>query len=122
MLAMALPAFDLLILATAAKAVNEDIGGNVAWMFISFQITLVASMPLYGKLGDIYGRKRTFQTSVVLFVIASVLCGLVTSSAQLIIARALQGAAGGGITGQTQAVLADIVPPRERGKVAWVAP
>ena len=122
MLAMSLPAFDLLILATAAKAVNEDIGGNVAWMFISFQITLVASMPLYGKLGDIYGRKRTFQISVVLFVLASVLCGLVTSSAQLIIARGLQGAAGGGITGQTQAVLADIVPPRERGRVAWVAP
>ena len=70
MLAMSLPAFDLLILATAAKAVNEDIGGNVAWMFISFQITLVASMPLYGKLGDIYGRKRTFQISVVLFVLA----------------------------------------------------
>src|SRR5882757_7027459 len=80
MLAMALPAFDLLILATAAKAVSEDIGGNIAWMFIAFQITLVASMPLYGKLGDIYGRKRTFQTSVVLFVLASVLCGLVTSS------------------------------------------
>jgi EmrB/QacA subfamily drug resistance transporter len=122
MLAMSLPAFDLLILATASRAISEDIGGNVAWMFISFQITLVASMPLYGKLGDIYGRKRTFQLSIVLFVLASAGCGLVTSSTQLIIGRALQGAAGGGITGQTQAVLADIVPPRERGRVAWVAP
>lgn len=122
MLATALPAFDLLILATAAKDVIDDIGGNVAWMFISFQITLIASMPLYGKLGDIYGRKRIFQVSIVLFVIASVLCGLVTTGTQMVITRALQGAAGGGITGQTQAVLADIVPPRERGRVAWVGP
>jgi EmrB/QacA subfamily drug resistance transporter len=122
MLATALPAFDLLILSTAGKDILDDLGGELIWMFIAYHITLVASMPLYGKLGDIYGRKRTFQTAIVMFIGASMVAGLATSPAMLILGRALQGVAGGGITGQGQAVIADIVPPRERGRYAWIVP
>lgn len=122
MLATALPAFDLLILSTAGKDILDDLGGELIWMFISYHITLVASMPLYGKLGDIYGRKRTYQAAIVLFVASSMVAGLATSPAMLIIGRALQGVAGGGITGQSQAVIGDIVPPRERGRYAWLTP
>ncbi|HEV8296470.1 MAG TPA: DHA2 family efflux MFS transporter permease subunit [Acidimicrobiales bacterium] len=122
MLALTLPAFDLLILSTAGKDIVDDIGGEIIWMFIAYQITLVATMPLYGKLGDLYGRKRTFQAAIVLFVLASMIAGVATTPLTLVIGRALQGIAGGGIIGQAQAVLADIVPPRERGRVAWVSP
>jgi EmrB/QacA subfamily drug resistance transporter len=122
MLATALPAFDLLILATAGKAVLDDLGGELIWMFIAYHITMVASMPLYGKLGDLYGRKRTFQIAIVLFVVASMVAGLAVNPAMLIIGRALQGLAGGGISGQSQAVIADIVSPRERGRYAWITP
>jgi EmrB/QacA subfamily drug resistance transporter len=122
MLSIALPAFDLLILSTAGKDILDDIGGELIWMFISYQITLVATMPLWGKLGDIYGRKRTFQTAIVLFVLSSVFAGFSVSPAMLILGRALQGVAGGGITGQAQAVIGDIVSPRERGRYAWITP
>jgi EmrB/QacA subfamily drug resistance transporter len=122
MLSVALPAFDILILSTAGKDILDDIGGELIWMFIGYQITLVASMPLYGKLGDIYGRKRTFQTAIVLFVASSVLAGLAVNPMMLIVGRALQGVAGGGIMGQAQAVVGDIVPPRERGRYAWITP
>jgi EmrB/QacA subfamily drug resistance transporter len=122
MLAIALPAFDLLSLATAAKDIVDDLGGEIIWMFVAYQILLVASMPLYGKLGDIYGRRVTFRTAIVLFVAGSIVAGLSTSMTMLIAARAIQGIAGGGIIGQAQAVLADVVPPRERGRVAWIQP
>lgn len=122
MLATALPAFDLLILSTAGKAILDDLGGELIWMFIAYHITLVASMPLYGKLGDLYGRKRTYQTAIVLFVVSSMVAGLAVNPTMLIIGRALQGVAGGGITGQSQAVVADMVPPRERGRYAWLTP
>jgi hypothetical protein len=113
---------DLLILSTAGKDILDDIGGELIWMFIAYQITLVASMPLWGKLGDVLGRKRTFQTAIVLFVAASVFAGLATGPVILIIGRALQGVAGGGISGQAQAIIGDIVPPRERGRYAWLTP
>jgi EmrB/QacA subfamily drug resistance transporter len=122
MLATSLPAFDLLILATAGKEVLDDLGGELIWMFIAYHITMVASMPLYGKLGDLYGRKRTFQIAIVLFVVASMVAGLAINPTMLIIGRALQGVAGGGISGQSQAVIGDIVPPRERGRYAWITP
>jgi EmrB/QacA subfamily drug resistance transporter len=124
MLALALPSLDLLVVATAGKAIADDIGSlsQLSWLFISYQLTLVAFMPLFGKLGDIYGRKRTIQSSIVLFVAASVFTGLATNFPMLILGRALQGIGGGGITGLSQAVIADIVPPRHRGKYAWITP
>jgi EmrB/QacA subfamily drug resistance transporter len=122
MLATSLPAFDLLILSTAGKDILDDLGGELIWMFIAYHITLVASMPLYGKLGDLYGRKRTFQTAIVMFIVSSMIAGLAVNPAMLIVGRALQGVAGGGITGQGQAVIGDIVSPRERGRYAWLVP
>ena len=124
MLALMLPSLDLLIVATAGKAIADDIGklSQLSWLFISYQLTLVAFMPLFGKLGDIYGRKRTIQSSIVLFVAASAFTGLATNFPMLILGRALQGAAGGGISGLSQAVIADIVPPRHRGRYAWITP
>lgn len=124
MVAMLLPALDLLILATAGRAIADDFGstGHITWIFISYQLMLVASMPLYGKLGDLYGRKRTFQTAVALFVVATIAAGLSPSFLALVVARAVQGIAGGGIIGQAQAVIGDIVPPSERGRYAWITP
>jgi EmrB/QacA subfamily drug resistance transporter len=124
MLALMLPSLDLLIVSTAGKAIADDIGklSQLSWLFISYQLTLVAFMPLFGKLGDIYGRKRTIQSSIVLFVAASVFTGLATNFPMLILGRALQGVGGGGISGLSQAVIADIVPPRHRGRYAWITP
>ena len=124
MLALTLPSLDLLVVATAGKAIADDIGklSQLSWLFISYQLTLVAFMPLFGKLGDIYGRKRTIQSSIVLFVAASVFTGLATNFPMLVLGRALQGMAGGGISGLSQAVIADIVPPRHRGRYAWITP
>jgi EmrB/QacA subfamily drug resistance transporter len=79
-------------------------------------------MPLFGKLGDIYGRKRTIQGAIVFFVAASVLTGFATNFPLLVLGRALQGIGGGGISGLSQAVIADIVPPRHRGRYAWITP
>jgi EmrB/QacA subfamily drug resistance transporter len=124
MLALMLPSLDLLVVSTAGKAIADDIGklSQLSWLFISYQLTLVAFMPLFGKLGDIYGRKRTIQSSIVLFVVASVFTGLATNFPMLVLGRALQGVGGGGISGLSQAVIADIVPPRHRGRYAWITP
>ena len=124
MLALTLPSLDLLVVATAGKAIADDVGklSQLSWLFISYQLTLVAFMPLFGKLGDIYGRKRTIQSSIVLFVAASVFTGLATNFPMLVLGRALQGIGGGGISGLSQAVIADIVPPRHRGRYAWITP
>jgi EmrB/QacA subfamily drug resistance transporter len=124
MLALILPAFDLLIVATAGKDIAADIGSlsQVSWMFIAYQLTLVASMPLFGKLGDLYGRKICMQSSIVLFVASSLFAGIAVNYPMFIAGRAVQGIAGGGIVGLTQAVIADLVSPRERGRYAWVTP
>lgn len=124
MLALVLPAFDLLIVATAGKDIANDLGNlsQVSWMFIAYQITLVASMPLFGKLGDLYGRKVCLQSAIVLFVASSLVAGFAVTYPMLIVGRAMQGVGGGGIVGLTQAVIADLVPPRERGRYAWVTP
>ena len=124
MLALMLPSLDLLVVATAGKAIADDIGrlSQLSWLFISYQLTLVAFMPLFGKLGDIYGRKRTIQSAIVFFVAASILTGLATNFPMLVLGRALQGIGGGGISGLSQAVIADIVPPRHRGRYAWITP
>ncbi|MEO5840869.1 MAG: MDR family MFS transporter [Acidimicrobiales bacterium] len=124
MLALVLPSLDLLVVSTAGKAISDDIGklSQLSWLFISYQLTLVAFMPLFGKLGDTYGRKRTIQASIVLFVVASVFTGIAFNFPMLVLGRALQGVGGGGITGLAQAVIADIVPPRHRGKYSWISP
>jgi MFS family permease len=79
-------------------------------------LTSTVSTPLWGKLGDLYGRKRLFQASIVLFLVGSALCGISQNMAELIIFRALQGLGGGGVFVFTQAIITDVVPPRQRGR------
>lgn len=118
MLGLFLAALDVLIVATAVPAIAGDLGnlGQVAWVFTAYLLTFTTSMPLYGKLGDLYGRKRVFQAAIVVFVGASVLAGASGSMLQLIVARTLQGVGGGGLVTLTTAIMGDIVTPRERGR------
>ncbi|MDG2028015.1 MAG: MFS transporter [Acidimicrobiales bacterium] len=123
-LAMALPALDLMALGAAAPAVADDLGrlDQVAWLFVGYQLALVVSVPLYGKLGDLRGRRVVFLSSVTVFTLSSLLAGVAWSFPVLVAARVAQGLGGGGIISQTHAVIADLVPPRERGNYSWVTP
>lgn len=121
---MALPALDLMALGAAAPEVADDLGrlDQVAWLFVSYHLALVVSVPLYGKLGDLRGRRVVFMSSVTAFTLASLLAGIAWSFPVLVIARVAQGLGGGGIISQTHAVIADLVPARERGRYSWVTP
>lgn len=121
---MALPALTLMALGAAAPEIAGDLGrlDQVAWLFVSYQLALVVTVPLYGKLGDLHGRRVVFLSSVVVFTLASMLAGLAWSFPVLIASRVVQGIGGGGIISQTHAVIADLVPARERGRYSWVTP
>jgi EmrB/QacA subfamily drug resistance transporter len=118
MLGMLLAALDQTIVSTALPTIVGDLGGlnHYTWVVIAYILTSTVSMPLYGKLGDLYGRKRLFQFAIVLFVIGSALCGLSQSMLELISFRALQGLGAGGLMVGAMAIIGDIVPPRERGR------
>ena len=123
-LAMALPALDLMALGAAAPEIAGDLGrlDQVAWLFVSYQLALVVSVPVYGKLGDLHGRRIVFLSSVTVFTLASMLAGFAWSFPVLVVSRVAQGLGGGGILSQTHAVVADLVPPRERGRYSWITP
>lgn len=124
LLAMALPALTLMALGAAGPEIAGDLGrlDQIAWLFVSYQVALVVSVPVYGKLGDIHGRRMVFLGSVAVFTLASLLAGLAWSFPMLIASRVLQGIGGGGIMSQTHAVIADLVPARERGRYSWLTP
>jgi len=124
MTALALPALDLLVVATAGPEIAGDIGelSGLAWLFVSYQIGVVVAMPLFGRLGDLYGRPRVYRAAVLMFLAASVGCGLALSMPMLVVARLVQGVGGGGIMSLTHALIADLVPVRERGRYAWISP
>src|ERR1044071_655969 len=117
-LAMLLAALDSTIVATALPTIVDDLGGlaHLSWVVTAYLLAQTIVTPLYGKLGDLYGRKGILQSSIVLFLAGSALCGLSGSMTQLILFRALQGLGGGGLLVTTQAVVGDIVPPRDRGR------
>ncbi len=117
-LAMLLAALDSTIVATALPTIVGEMGGltHLSWVVTAYLLAQTVVTPLYGKLGDLYGRKIVLQSGIVLFLIGSALCGMSTSMTELIIFRAIQGLGGGGLMVTTQAVVGDIVPPRERGK------
>ncbi len=118
MMVMLLAALDQTIVATALPTIVGDLGGlsRLSWVTSAFLLAQTAVTPVYGKLGDLYGRKRILQSAVVLFLIGSALCGLAGGMTELIAFRAVQGLGAGGLIVLTQAVVGDVVPPRERGK------
>jgi EmrB/QacA subfamily drug resistance transporter len=118
MLALLLAALDQTIVATALPTIVSDLGGlsHLSWVVTAYLLASTATTQVWGKLGDQYGRKYLFIASIVIFLIGSALSGLSRSMIELIAFRALQGIGGGGLIVLTQAIVGDIVPPRERGR------
>src|SRR6188472_345853 len=118
LLGMLLAALDQTIVSTALPTIVSDLGGmeHLSWVVTAYLLASTASTPLWGKLGDQYGRKRLFQASIVLFLIGSALCGLSQDMFELIVFRAVQGLGGGGLMVLAVAIVGDVVPPRERGR------
>ena len=118
LLAMLLAALDQTIVATALPTIVGELGGleRLSWVVTSYLLAQTVVTPLYGKLGDLYGRKGVLQGAVALFLIGSALCGMSRSMMQLIAFRAVQGLGGGGLMVTAMAVVGDIIPPRERGR------
>jgi EmrB/QacA subfamily drug resistance transporter len=118
MLAMLLAALDQTIVATALPTIVSDLGGlsHLSWVITAYLLASTATTQVWGKLGDQYGRKYLFMAAIVIFLIGSALSGLSHTMTELIAFRALQGIGGGGLLVLAQAIIGDIVPPRERGK------
>jgi EmrB/QacA subfamily drug resistance transporter len=118
LLVLLLASLDQTIVSTALPTIVGDLGGvsKLSWVVTAYLLASTVSGPLYGKLGDQYGRKLVLQTAIVIFLAGSVLCGLAQNMTELIGFRALQGLGGGGLLVVTLAVVGDIIPPRERGR------
>src|SRR5881398_2884855 len=118
MLVMLLASLDQTIVSTALPTIVRDLGGldHLSWVVTSYLLAVTVVTPLYGKLGDLYGRKIVLQSALVVFLIGSALCGLAKGMTELIAFRAIQGLGGGGLMVSAQAAIGDVVPPSERGK------
>ncbi len=111
-------ALDQTVVATALPTIVGDLGGlsHLSWVVTAYLLTSTISVPLYGKISDLYGRKNLFQAAIVIFVGGSVLSGLSQNMLELILFRGIQGVGGGGLIAMAQAIIGDIIAPRERGK------
>ncbi len=118
MLGMFLAALDQTIVATALPTIAGDLHGlnHLYWVVTAYLLTTTISTPLWGKLGDLYGRKNLFQLAIVIFLVGSMLSGLSQSMVELIAFRAVQGVGAGGLMVGAQAIIGDVVPARQRGK------
>jgi EmrB/QacA subfamily drug resistance transporter len=118
MLVMLLASLDQTIVSTALPTIVGDLGGlqHLSWVVTAYLLASTVTGPIYGKLGDLYGRKIVLQAAIVIFLIGSALCGIAQGLTELIAFRALQGLGAGGLMVTTIAVVGDIVPPRDRGK------
>lgn len=118
MLAMLLAALDQTIVSTALPQIASDLHGlsKYSWVATAYLLTSAVVTPLYGKISDMFGRKRIFQISIIIFLIGSALCGLSQTMNQLIIFRGLQGLGAGGLFVLSFAIIGDIIPPRQRGR------
>ena len=118
MLVMLMAALDQTIVATALPTIAGDLGGlnHISWVTTAYLLAQTVVTPLYGKLGDQYGRRIVLQVGLVIFLAGSALCGLSHSFPELIAFRAFQGLGGGGLMVSAQAAIGDVVPPRQRGR------
>jgi EmrB/QacA subfamily drug resistance transporter len=118
LLGMLLAGFDQTIVVTALPAMSSELHGlqHLSWIVTAYLLTSTASTPIYGKISDLYGRPRLYELAIFIFIAASIFCALAQSMAQLIVARALQGIGGGGLVAIAQAIIADAIAPRERGR------
>ncbi|MFC9848053.1 MDR family MFS transporter [Streptomyces sp. NPDC060223] len=118
MVAMMLAMLDNMIIGTAMPTIVGELGGleHLSWVVTAYTLATAASTPIWGKLGDMYGRKGAFMTSIVIFLIGSALSGMAQDMGQLIGFRAIQGLGAGGLMVGVMAIIGDLIPPRERGK------
>jgi EmrB/QacA subfamily drug resistance transporter len=118
MLGMFLAALDQTIVATALPTIVGDFHRSdlLSWVITAYLLASTASTPLWGKAGDLYGRKRVFQLAIVVFLVASALCGASQNMYELIAFRGLQGIGGGGLISLVFAIIGDVIPPRQRGR------
>lgn len=118
MLAILLGALDQTIVAVSMPAISAQFNdvGLLAWVISGYMVAMTVAVPIYGKLGDLYGRRRMILVGTALFTLASVACALAQDMQQLVLARVLQGVGAGGMVSVSQAIIGDFVPPRERGR------
>lgn len=118
MVGMFIAAIDQTIVATAIPAIVTDLGGirYLSWVIVGYLLTSTASTPLWGKIGDLFGRRRMFQLAIGIFLAGSLLCGLAPTMLLLIVGRLVQGIGGGGLYALCFGIVGDLVPPRQRGR------
>ncbi|MFJ4713286.1 MDR family MFS transporter [Streptomyces sp. NPDC088785] len=118
MIAMLLAMLDNMIVGTAMPTIVGDLGGveHLSWVVTAYTLATAASTPIWGKIGDMYGRKGAFLTSIVIFLVGSALSGMAQGMTELIAFRAVQGLGAGGLMVGVMAIIGDLIPPRERGK------
>lgn len=122
MLVMLLAALDQTIVSTALPTIVGELGGlnELSWVVTAYLLTSTIVVPLYGKFGDLFGRRIVLQAAIVLFLLGSALCGIAQNMPQLIVLRAVQGLGGGGLLVVTLAAIGDVIPPAQRGRYQGV--
>lgn len=118
MMVMLLAALDQTIVSTALPRIAEELHGlsKISWVATAYLLTSAISTPIYGKISDLLGRKKIFQTAIGIFLFGSVLCGISQNMNELVAARAIQGLGAGGLISLVLAIVGDVIPPRQRGR------
>jgi EmrB/QacA subfamily drug resistance transporter len=118
MLVMLLAALDQTIVSTALPRIATELHGlsKLSWVATAYLLTSAVTTPIYGKISDMFGRKKIFQIAIGIFLLGSVLCGISRNMDQLVLARALQGIGAGGLMSLVLAIVGDVIPPRQRGR------
>ncbi|MEV1010063.1 MDR family MFS transporter [Streptomyces sp. NPDC049881] len=118
LIAMMLAMLDNMIIGTAMPTIVGELGGvaHLSWVVTAYTLATAASTPIWGKVGDMYGRKGAFLSSIVIFLIGSALSGIAQNMGELIAFRAVQGLGAGGLMVGVMAIIGDLIPPRERGR------